>query len=415
VSSIIGGIIILTLILTALTEMVFIAQQYDAYENIANVMSQKDIDRSAEDLIAVYPGIVGPQLVDSSGQPQSDCGMSTCYNRYDISLTNLGGIGIQVERIYINSTSVCDNLCILNPNNQTSSKPANLAFDSSESFINPAEAGHILSFWMNQAMNLPTDSFKANTISIVTARGRTFAFQWPFPPAGEYVPTDFHLDMGPIRITYDPNLITFTTNSSQYTTFPGPGSDGCANDYPSATSCLPGPPSSGWGIPFPAVRIVFYLRISNVGSDTVTLLDRSYILAQTWDEAGIPWAQRFYIVEPMPKDCWSTYFDSSYFNNNTWPTEGGCPRYGSYALQPYNATGGSCTTHPCYQLPPGPSLGIPGRPVYVLFSATAPRQITVTPNALWPSADYVLFLQLYYLYLGYEYSLTIPLISITTE
>ena len=106
VSSIIGGIIILTLILTALTAMVLVAQQYDTYQTVVNVMSQKDIDRSSEDIIAVYPGITGPQLVS--------CGSGNTCNQYNMSLSNLGGIGTQIVRVYINSTSGCDNLCVFN-------------------------------------------------------------------------------------------------------------------------------------------------------------------------------------------------------------------------------------------------------------------------------------------------------------
>ena len=258
VSTIIGGIIILTLILTALTAMVLVAQQYDTYETLLSTMSQKDIDRMSENLIAIYPGIIGPQLVSGG-----NCG-STC-NQYNMTISNLAGIGTQIVRIYINSTSGCDNLCVFNP----STSPTPFGFQSSASFINPAEAGHGVLFWLPTTpinVNLPTDSPKANTVVIATARGRTFTLQWPFPPAGNYIPTDLHVDMGPIRITFDPNLITFTANDTNFPQYRVPGSLGCANSQPSSTPCLAG----GWTVPLPIQNgLVFYLRLSNIGTGTV--------------------------------------------------------------------------------------------------------------------------------------------------
>jgi hypothetical protein len=403
VSSIIGGLIILTVILTALTAMVLVAQQYDTYQSILDVMSQKDIDRLSENIIAVYPGIYGPQLV-------SGCGGSC--NQYNMSLTNLGGIGTQIVRMYLNSTPPgdCYRLCVFGD----SSVPSAFHFLSSTSFINPAEAGHVLVFWLPITINLPTDSPQANTISLATSRGRTFSFEWPFPPAGSYVPTDLHLDMGPIRIAYDPNLITFTTNSSQHQ---APGPPSCANTQPSSNPCMPG----GWTTKFPTTSLdqgfVFYLRISNIGTSPVKLLDKSYIYAHGWKNSTSPTLDNelFYIVQPMPGPCWSSYFSSSYFDINTWPTTGACPT--PVKFQIYNATSNpSCTSsNPCYVLPQGPTLGVPGTPVYVLFSASAPR--TTTQTKLNSPYTYVLYLELYYQYpaaTGYDYTLTIPLISIQT-
>jgi hypothetical protein len=416
VSTIIGGIIILTLILTALTSIIFIVQQYDAYETIINLMSQKDIDRSAEEVLTTYPGIMGPQLVDTSGQVITSCGVGPCYNRYNITLSNSGGVGIQIVRIYINSTSTCDNLCIFKGNNSTSSQPVSYTFDSSASFINPAETGHILAFWLSNTMNLPQDSVKANTVSLATSRGRVFTFEWPFPPAGDYVPTDLHLDTGPIRIIYDPNLITFTMNGTQPYKTPGPS--GCANTYPSTTPCL----QDGWTVPIPIdpEGIVFYLRLSNIAyPGNVIILDKSYILARGWNTVVPNSLSWFYVIQPMPAVCQSTYFASSYLDS-TWPTSGSssCPTpYGS-TFQSYNLTGTACVQSgiPCYRLPPGPSLGFSGKSVYVLFSATAPHQNPKpTAQLLLPTANYALFLQLYYLYNGYEYSSTIPLISVVTS
>ena len=263
---------------------------------------------------------------------------------------------------------------------------------------------------MPNVLTLPTDSPKANTVSIVTSRGRTFSFQWPFPPAGNYIPTDLHLDMGPIRLEYDPNLITFTTNSTPYNV---PGPLGCANNLPSSTPCI----GAGWTITFPTRSadngFVFYLRISNIGTAPVELLDKSYISAKGWKtgSVGVSDYQLFYIVQPTPSLCHSSYFASSYWDSS-WPQTGGCPT--PLTFKTYNSTlSPICAlTNPCYQLPQGPSLGSPGQTVYVLFSSSAPQQ--TTHSLLTGSYNYVLSLQLYYLYLGYEYSSTIPLMSIVT-
>jgi hypothetical protein len=413
VSTIIGGIIILTLILTALTEMVLVAQQYDTYETLLNTMSQKDIDRMSENLIAIYPGITGPQLV-------SGCG-STC-NQYNMSISNLAGIGTQIVRIYINSTSGCDNLCVFNP----STSPTQFGFQFSSSFINPAEAGHGVLFWLPNNVNLPTDSPKANTVVIATARGRTFTVQWPFPPAGNYIPTDLHLDMGPIRITFDPNLITFTANDSNLPQYNVPGKLNCAGTQPASAPCLL---AGGWTVPIPTGSgLVFYLRLSNIGTGTVELLDRSYILARGW-KTGAPSSldvQSFYIVRPMSAPsvgtCWSNYFAFPSYWDATWPSSGGCSTpIGSTAFKVYNFTqskNNTCSSaNPCYTLPNGPYLGIPGQSVYVLFSAATPASgaLPTTASKLTGGDNYVLFLQLCYLYLGYEYSVTIPLISVVAS
>ena len=57
VSTIIGGLIILTLILTALGTMVFVSQQYDQYQQAVNQMAQYGDQAQSENLVADYPGL----------------------------------------------------------------------------------------------------------------------------------------------------------------------------------------------------------------------------------------------------------------------------------------------------------------------------------------------------------------------
>jgi hypothetical protein len=173
VSTIIGGIIVLTLFLTALTIMVFTSQQYDSYQTTVEMMNQKDIQSFSENLVAVYPGIYRSASV-TGGSCTPSC------NTYDLMVSNQAGIGTEISRIYINSTfGGCTTLCVLD----SASSPQPFHFLSSTGFVNPSEYGHLLIFYLNSTLTLP-NVIGANTVAIVTSRGRVFSFQWSFPPVG---------------------------------------------------------------------------------------------------------------------------------------------------------------------------------------------------------------------------------------
>ena len=172
VSTIIGGIIILTLILTALGAMVFVSKQNDQYQQSANQMAQQRDQQQSENLVANSPGL------------QINLGWSGCSgcNMYNMSLSNLGGVGVQIVRIYINSTgSGCTSLCVLSPTLAPTS--SSYAFNQANQFINAGETNHaVLLYLPTQPSNviLPSGSFSQNTILVVTSRGSVFSFQWPF-------------------------------------------------------------------------------------------------------------------------------------------------------------------------------------------------------------------------------------------
>src|SRR5208337_3158405 len=153
VSSMIGGIIILTLFLSALSMMVFISQQYDTYQSTVETMNHNDINSFSENLVPVYPG-----LYFSSNQTatQGTCN-PYCY-QYDLYVSNDAAIGTQVARIYINSTDTraysqgaagqgvgCGNLCAFDP----ASVPQPFHFLASSAFVNPSEYAHQLIFYTN--------------------------------------------------------------------------------------------------------------------------------------------------------------------------------------------------------------------------------------------------------------------------
>lgn len=217
----IGGVIVLGLFLTALTAMVVLSQQIDTYQNVANRMSQKDTDRLSENLVATYPGLAG-------GFPAS-CGGTCTLNQYNMSLANAGGVAVQITQMYINSTQQSTGCTITNNNvkgpcllsAQTTATP--FSFNSKDSYINAGEINHIVRLWLPPAIALPNASLTpANSIWIVTTRGRVFSFEWPFPPVGQGqggAGSPTNLESGSMSIayngTYNSNADTCHTDTPQ--------------------------------------------------------------------------------------------------------------------------------------------------------------------------------------------------------
>jgi hypothetical protein len=427
VSNIIAGIIVLTLVLTALSTMIFIVQQYDAYQSILNNMSQADNDRFSENIVFVLPGVA-----------LGNCGGGLCND--SLTLANNGPSAVQIVRVYINSnSSLCSSLCIFNPSNATANATAPYTFDTTASLIDPAESSHVLALWLPSSVDLSEcrDQNALCTISLVTMRGRVFSFQWPLE-TGVAIPSELRLDVGPFRVVYDNNLVVFTSSQTN-PDYPLP--QGCANHYPSTTSCYPG----GWYFtPLGGQTVVFYIRLNNIGGAPVLLLDSSYLLAEginrLTNETDIA---QFYIVQPMSQECHDSYFDSSDFEPLYWSAiqypDAGCPTPSS--ILPYNSSFvpgdwlGQCNlSNSCYVLS-NATLGTAGRPTYVLFSSQTRNQ--ATSNSLKSGYDYFLYLQLSYVYpysqrpypslchpvgsstlceasFPYAYMVSIPLIAIST-
>jgi len=169
VSMIFAGIIMLSLVLTALGTMVFVSHQYDNYRQIADEMTGLANHAQAENLVANTPGLTAYFV-------WSGCGGCNMYN---MSLSNLGGIGVQIARIYINSPGCASTggTCILNP----SSSSYSYTFTQSKQFINAGEVNHVVLLFLPSTISLPVSYPAPNTVVIVTSRGSVFSFQWPFP------------------------------------------------------------------------------------------------------------------------------------------------------------------------------------------------------------------------------------------
>ena len=175
----IGSLIVLSLLLTALGMVVFVSQQFFQYQTTVNSMSQyRSQQQGLEKLVINSPGMI-------ANVPWSGC---TSCNMYNMSLSNLGPVGIQVVRIYINSTgsagSGCSSPnpqpCVLNP----ASAISNYAFNQAQAFIIPGELNHPLLLYLPNTVTLPnpTPAFPESTVALVTGRGNVFTFQWPFQP-----------------------------------------------------------------------------------------------------------------------------------------------------------------------------------------------------------------------------------------
>ncbi len=228
VSTMIGGIIVLGLFLTALAAMILLTQQYDAYQQTVDNMKQADMNRFSENLGVVPPGLI-KYPANPRNIPSTPC--SSGCNMYTMTINDFASnssldIGVQIARVYINSSrlfsqSGCVNLCVLEP----SATPSPFSFNASQRFINPGEFQHNVNLWLPSSIKLPDSdtlgnpAFALNTVSMITTRGRQFSFQWPVPPAGIAAGSvggasgGTGLYIGPLVITFQKALITYTRHS----------------------------------------------------------------------------------------------------------------------------------------------------------------------------------------------------------
>ena len=399
----IGGIIVLFLFLTALVVMVITSQQYDNYQATVNRMSQKDVERFSENLQILYPGISWPPAAELV----SCVGAGTC-DQFAMIINNLAGIGTQIARIYINSTDPaagCYSLCVLDP----ASNPTASSVRFSDTLINPSEANHLVNFWLatGKLTNQTTTVF-----SIVTTRGRIFSFQWPYPVTNPSVPTG-SLYLGCLAIDFDDYLVTYTDNTGN----------------PSTTRRYPTVLSKGWIFPGSTVTI-FYVRVANICTEKVKLLDRSTFYVIQYTGAGGGSAPAFYIASPMSESYHDRYFPDSHLiltsSGNTYPSSSS----GNNNIQAYNNTatrypGDTCpTSDPCYVIPPAPEKGKQSISAYILFSAKGIQSRGANSiQGDQGGGTYVVFLAMYWQCLGngdptctmnYEFGVTLPFITVFT-
>jgi hypothetical protein len=401
VSTVIGGVIVLSIFLMALVAMMFVSQQNDAYQSTVKQMAQKDIDRRAENLQIVYPGISFPPAATGI-----NCAGASSCDQFTMIISNLAGIGTQVARIYISSTTDCSSLCILNRDTTTS--PNASSFSSRDQFINPSEPNHAITFWL-AAHTLTNET--SHQVSVATTRGRVFSFTWPFPPSGANAATGT-LYLGCLAINFDDLLVTYTEFSPT------------KHQRPAV------PVAGGWLFPG-ADALIFYVRVSNICTASLVLLDKSTFYALQYTGAGSGASSAFYIVDPMDYS-YCSYFPSSLCmlgsttTGNSYPNSQG-------NVRAYNATQSACdpSSNHCYSIPGAPSKGKQSPSVYVLFGATKPCFQTGCSGGITAGntfqgnigGTYVVFLAIYWKCMSagdttcsqnYEFGVTLPFITIQT-
>lgn len=365
----IGGIIVLALFLMSLVAMIVLSQQYDVYRATADYVEQKYIDRYSEKLVGSYPGFQGPPGIVNGN-----------INQYAMLVTNVGGIGSQIARVYITSnTSMvshgCSVTCILDP---SASIRAN-SFNTSQSYVIPGEFSHKLLLWLPQnIVMMPQDPSGSHSVSIVTSRGQVVTFHYPFPPtsgSGSGAAGGTGIFIGPLVIKYKAVMITYTTDKLIYPPLPIGG---------------------GWQFPYVGLGgggnknpIIFFVEVMNQGNNTVRMTSQSNLQVAKFGSPGS--VQNYWIIAPM---TWSLCVGTGTngFSGDTIATNyktvdcrsskdtQGTPLIltGSPHGNQYPQTGGGSPTIFNYDFTSAPYIIYPnasqagvccGKPVYLLFSA----------------------------------------------
>jgi hypothetical protein len=421
VSSMIGGILFLVIFLAALVFMLVLGQQYDVYQNTAAAMQQRQIDMYSENILAAYPGITNG-LGDPTPAPPAtptrfevDCGSGLRCNNYTVILNNLG-INSRITRIYISSDTVCPS-CVIDP----SETAAPNHFRDSNAMVNAGESSHYVVFWLPASDDLSHCSKNSECrVSIVTARGRAFSFLWPFPTisgetGGRGGGTGIYI--GPLVITFQKALITYTTSSLKTPPIPIGGGNGY------------------WVLPQTSKGIIIYIKIQtdvNVTHDVYLTPQTVFEIVQFNSPGAV---NAFFTIAPISSSfCNTGKFHDATFNGdidctlsvyapaNTPHTPDGDPndvvKYAACNVAPkyYNDTT-KCTGRYIIPKPTGPNKK--GPPVIVAFAvskASGDKSNLQNIQGGWTGSSVTSFLGLSYVYDNgdglYLYGVTLPFIAL---
>jgi hypothetical protein len=281
VETVIGGLIVLVLLLMSLVAMVVLTRQYDVYQSLAGGTQLRDTERYSENLQVVFPGLSTLDTADP-------CGEGKC-NTYDMTLSNLG-ISLQIVRIYISSIELpgCTSPCVINPS--TSDDPTPFTFKASSGYMNQGEYSHSIVFWLpwdgglTGEITLPLKctiggllvDYDCSSITVVTARGRQYSFQYPLT----YIGTSetgrsaggTGIYIGPLVYIYQKGLVTYTTPAVLTPPIP-----------------IGGAPYGYWAVPS-NVPLIIYVKLQtdvNVTYD-VYLTDQSVLELARFTNPGNP-------------------------------------------------------------------------------------------------------------------------------
>ena len=177
VSTMIGGMIVLSLLLTALGTMVFVSQQNDQYQQSVNKMGQYDSQQLSENLVFNSPGLTFLTSTAVSGWG-SGCTDHIQLLQYDRK--QLGG-GWCSDRKDLHKF----NRVRLHISSAYSTQPSSIApyaFNQANSFLNPGEVNHGWS-WRCRSPSLcqtRTPRFHGTRSSSLRLEGTCFHFNGPF-------------------------------------------------------------------------------------------------------------------------------------------------------------------------------------------------------------------------------------------
>lgn len=404
--------------------MVVVAGSYDTYGSIVARMHLKTDERFSEQLRSVYPGITTASGTCPSGL---SCWLMTLDNQ---------GIGAQIVRIYVNSTGGgCNGLCILDP----ATSPAAYKFKASDGYINSGEHLHLILFWMPSGFSWPgllgtcriagsSLNTGCSSITLVTSRGRAFAFHYPIPIAGlggKGGAGGTGIYIGPVVYTYEKPLITYTTTGVAIPQVPIDG------------------PNGYWKLPAgPSYPLIIYVKLQtdNGTKNNVTLTAQSVLELLQYTSAG-GGSTVFYMIAPVTLNfcyqfqnmdrsvvCRSEY--GYYSGGNTGNPANivpyvPCTAAGNNADAYQNSPNGVCTQR--YMLPmPNATQRAQnqrGDPVIVAFGldgvceAPCPSRKSVSIAKSWAGTVATTFLGLTYAYNDgtsthqYFYGVTLPFVA----
>ena len=414
-STMIAGIIILTIFLTASVTMVIIGQQYDKFQATVSRMQQRETDMYSENILGAFPG-----LYNGTDRQVLNCGGGTC-NNYTLVLDNLG-IGTQIARIYINSSVApgCVTPCVLDPANTATP----YKFRASDSYVNTGEYYHNIVFWLPASIFLPSacggDNTGCNTIKLVTTRGRIFMFLYPLPiisgAGGEQGGTGIYI--GPLVITFQKKLITYTSTQRINPEIPIGGQNGY------------------WVIPTGTVGLVLYIKIQTdekAVSDVYLTAQSVFEIARYTSPSVLKF---FFVIAPLDQAWCNSQFRAQDSTINCYTQYGyrtggssGLGTDGTYPLKPYQPCNVppsqyntlTCTTQLSvgsrYTIPKPTVSGQRGDPVVVAFAAddvgtSDPLNVPTSWNGLSVTS----FLGLSFVYDNgtgaYVYGVTLPFIAL---
>ena len=340
-STIFGGLFFIILVLMSFNLMLWYFVQYDSYNRTITTMSERDQQAISENLVVNQPGA-------------SSFGASS----FNISVTNLGGSSVNIQRIYINnlsptgsaqcSSSASINPCTADTTSNTNSCVSGVGCYLSNGNIQLGELNHQI-----QVTGLTINDGSGYKIVLSTTRGRLFSFYYPWPqtlPSGGNGNL-FLTNIGPLALYFDYKSFNFTQGSQTQS---------------QPAFCVP----SG-------TTILLWLKLVNQATDSDVKLEASTTLhGEPYGANGFGKFVRTFIVDPS-------------------------------SVNPTNIVGYNFNTNP-YDLPAAGPNG-PGAAVIVKFgtgSQGGTGGVSFSENDNW-----LTFIGIYYIYRGQTQGETIPFVD----